>query len=200
MYIAIKRVDGGVSIMVVGPPKPRTVLMPDPGDPESHRWVEVPVTPADIAAHIDYHIDAWKGVHVGEYVSHRELNGALPPNREFRDAWTDDQPGADIDVDMPRARAIHMGRIREARDVAIARLDIDWMRHVGQDNAQAAQATENARQVLRDIPQTFNLNTAPNPRDIPQTFNLNTAPNPTALSALWPPGLERPVLAQSRSG
>ena len=95
---------------------------------------------------------------------------------EFRGAWA--IVAGEVAVDMPRARGIHMGRIREARDVALSRLDIDWMRQTGQGDSAAAQATENARQVLRDIPATFDLETG--------------TPNPQALSARWPPGLDRP--------
>ena len=102
------------------------------------------------------------------------IDDSALPNRVFRSAWVSKPQG--VDVDMPQARIIHMDRIRISRDKALEILDKDWMKETGQGNTSAAAATEAARQVLRDIP---------------STFDLSAFPNPQALDAAWPPGLPR---------
>jgi len=75
-----------------------------------------------------------------------------------------------INVDMAKARVIHMDAIRVVRDAELIAQDITFMRAVeaGDTDAQAAIATE--KQVLRDIPQTFDL----------------TTKSPTELKRRWP--------------
>jgi hypothetical protein len=81
-------------------------------------------------------------------------------DRYFRDAlkWDASDPSK-CKCDMPTARGIHMDRIRIVRDRELAALDIPYMRavEVGDTDAQAAIAKQ--KQVLRDIPQTFDLTT-----------------------------------------
>ena len=79
----------------------------------------------------------------------------LPTQRVFRDAWVKKIGGAE--VDMPRARIIHLDRIRVVRDMELAALDVLFMRaiEVRDDVEQARLAT--LKQALRDIPQTFDL-------------------------------------------
>jgi hypothetical protein len=62
-----------------------------------------------------------------------------------------------INVNMTKARVIHMDAIRVVRNAELAAKDITFMRAVeaGDTSAQSTIATE--KQVLRDIPQTFDL-------------------------------------------
>jgi hypothetical protein len=80
-----------------------------------------------------------------------------------------------IIVNMPKARAIHMDKIREARNVELAKKDIEYMRalEVGDGSAKVI-ATQ--KKFLRDIPQTLDL------------LKYRT---PSALRQCWPPGLPR---------
>lgn len=89
----------------------------------------------------------------------------LPDDRYFRDAW---EPGdtSKIKINMVKARFIHMDRIRSARDGALKSLDVDTL--MGAD-------VQAEKQVLRDIP---------------QTFDLTKAETPEELKALWPAELE----------
>ena len=103
-----------------------------------------------------------------------EFKDVTLPDRVFRNAWEAKPQG--VDVNMPAARVIHMAKIRRARDRALEVLDKDWMKETGQGDTAAAAATEAARQVLREIP---------------QTFDLELLPTPEALDAAWPPGLPR---------
>jgi hypothetical protein len=112
---------------------------------------------------------------VPEGVSHSVVDvGDLPGDRTFRNAWA--LADGAIDVDMPAAREMHMDVIRIDRDKALETLDVTFMRAVesGDTDAQAAVAAE--KQVLRDIPQTFDLSPHANADD---------------LNAAWPDGLPR---------
>jgi len=75
-----------------------------------------------------------------------------------------------INVNMGKARAIHLAEIRRVRNTELAAKDITFMRAIeaGDTSAQATIATE--KQTLRDIPQTFDL----------------TARTPEGLQAKWP--------------
>lgn len=100
-------------------------------------------------------------------VSWREVQLAdIPPNRKFRNAWA---PG--LTVDMPKARIIHMDRIRAARDRTLAQADTNLAR-AQDDNDGPEQAR------LRTLRRTL--------RDLPQNFDLSGATTPEALDALWP--------------
>ena len=85
----------------------------------------------------------------------------LPKDRDFRNAWCP-CPEKKITVDMNKAKEIHMGKIRKARDVELKKLDIETLK--GKD-------VQSQKQVLRDLP---------------QTFDLSQATTPDELKALWP--------------
>jgi len=86
----------------------------------------------------------------------------IPNDRTFRNAWS-----SDLNVDMPKARDIHMGRIRAARNIELTRLDIETMKGLN---------VQDEKQKLRDIP---------------QTFSLSDAKTAEELKALWPTKLPR---------
>ena len=103
----------------------------------------------------------------------------IPADRTFRDAWERDvSPSpAPVRCDMGKARGIHMDRIREARDGALAAKDVEFMRAI-EAGDRAGQARVGAeKQALRDVP---------------QSFDLTAATTPDALKALWPAGLAGP--------
>ena len=77
-----------------------------------------------------------------------------------------------INVNMTKARAIHLAEIRRVRNLELAAKDIPWMKAVeaGDTDAQATIATE--KQVLRDLPATFDI-----------TTGVDT---PQKLKAKWP--------------
>ena len=77
-----------------------------------------------------------------------------------------------IDVNMTKARAIHLEEIRRVRNEELAAKDIPWMKAVeaGDTDAQATIATE--KQTLRDLPATFDI-----------TTDVDT---PEKLKAKWP--------------
>ena len=77
-----------------------------------------------------------------------------------------------VNVNMTQARAIHLAEIRRVRNLELAAKDIPFMRavEVGDTSAQATIAAE--KQVLRDIPATFDI-----------TTGVST---PELLKARWP--------------
>jgi len=81
----------------------------------------------------------------------------IPQDRYFRDAWHDDEPTETVDIDIDKAREIHMDKIRKLRDKKLKALDIQTLMGV---DVQAE------KQVLRDIPQNFDLTIAETPEEL----------------------------------
>ena len=75
----------------------------------------------------------------------------------FRNVWH--MVDGAIEVDMPNARGEHMNTIRKARNKKLAELDVDYMRAVESGDTDAQDTIKTNKQTLRDIPQTFDLNT-----------------------------------------
>ena len=77
-----------------------------------------------------------------------------------------------INVNMGKARVIHMDAIRVVRNAELVDKDVTFMRAVeaGDASAQSTIATE--KQVLRDIPATFDITTG--------------GDTPEKLKAKWP--------------
>jgi len=72
-------------------------------------------------------------------------------------AWEMDIDGRPK-INMPKARGVQMDRIRIARNAELDKKDIQFMRAIeANDGSQTTIAAE--KQVLRDIPQTFDLTT-----------------------------------------
>ena len=80
-------------------------------------------------------------------------------------------------VNMPRARLIHMDRIRQVRNKALEDLDVPWMKAIEIGDQLAADEVGMQRQTLRDIP---------------QTFKLSGFRTPATLKTAWPANLPRP--------
>lgn len=96
---------------------------------------------------------------------------AIPSDRTFRAAWT--AAAGTVTVDMPKARAIHLDRIRAEREVALAALDVEFSKAIGAKDQAAADAVEAKRQALRDLPASV-------------ASILNAAATPEALKAIDP--------------
>ena len=96
---------------------------------------------------------------------------------EFFNAWewTDG-----ITVNMPKARTIHMNRIRLVRNSELVKLDGPWLKATDTGNTAEQQRIAALKQALRDIP---------------QTFKLSNYRSPVTLKAAWPPQLPRPVVS-----
>jgi len=98
-----------------------------------------------------------------------DIVGAFPSSRIFRNAW--ECPAGVVTVNMPKARVIHMNRIRVVRNAELVKLDTAFTRAV-ESGAMVEQA--------RIAEQKRKL------RDIPQTFDLSVFGSPESLAASWP--------------
>ena len=84
-------------------------------------------------------------------------NSNLPSSREFRNAWTDSNATDTVDIDIDKAKSIHLDNIRKVRDKKLALLDVETLKGI---DVQAE------KQVLRDIPQVINLTNINNIEDL----------------------------------
>jgi hypothetical protein len=73
----------------------------------------------------------------------------------FEGAWEGYQGG--IVVNMAKARAIHLTEIRRVRNEELVKLDVPFMRAVEAGDTDAQTTIGAEKQVLRDIPTTFDL-------------------------------------------
>jgi len=93
----------------------------------------------------------------GVCVPHECDSADLPVDDYFFSAWV--WAGTEVNVNMTKARAIHLAEIRKVRNEELVKLDVPFMRAVeaGDTDAQARIGTE--KQTLRDLPATFDLTT-----------------------------------------
>jgi len=98
----------------------------------------------------------WKLVNPDTYVSHRQMpDSAIPADRTFRNAWADTTPELTIDVDMVKARAIHLESIRIKRNAELAKLDVEAIKAQDMGNAETLAQIRARKQELRDLPATL---------------------------------------------
>jgi|TARA_R110000737_G_scaffold352076_2_gene396627 hypothetical protein len=76
-----------------------------------------------------------------------------------------------ININMTKARAIHMDAIRVVRNAELAAKDVTFMKAVEAGDASAQSTIGTEKQVLRDLP---------------ATFDLTDAGTPELLKAKWP--------------
>jgi hypothetical protein len=93
----------------------------------------------------------------------------VPTARSFRNAWG--ITGTDVSVDMPKARVIHMGRIRGARDVELVKTDAEYVAADSRGNPTERNAVIAKKLALRDLPANTDL----------ERFT-----DAAALDAFWP--------------
>jgi len=75
-------------------------------------------------------------------------------------------------VNMTKARAIHLVAIRRVRDAELVKKDVPFMRAVEDADTDAQATIKTEKQVLRDLPATFDITT--------------DAGTPELLKAKWP--------------
>lgn len=91
MKTVIKKIDGGVEIMTL-------------------------VNGADETECVN----KWKLRYPGKYVSHRQMpDSAIPVDRDLRDSWTDTTPELVIDIDLTKANANCISKVKGLRKAAL---------------------------------------------------------------------------------
>lgn len=101
---------------------------------------------------------------------------ALPASREFRSAWA--RGSGRVVVDMPKARAAHMARIRTARNAELVVADGEAAAANDSNDPDKIAKAKKKRQDLRDAPAAVQP-------------EVDAAATPEELSAIWPNGVKR---------
>lgn len=95
----------------------------------------------------------------------------IPFDRTFRNAWTDDNPTETVDVDMVKAKDIHMEKIKKAREEKFLEMGFPVKLNPELEEATISKETKDKLKALRDIP---------------QKLDLSKADTPEKLKAIWP--------------
>ena len=107
-------------------------------------------------ADLNIAIGKWKQANPNKYLGHREMpDDVIPTDRTFRDAWADTTPELIIDIDMAKARDIHLERIRIKRNAELSKLDIQATKAQDVGDADALTQIRVRKQELRDLPATL---------------------------------------------
>ena len=77
-----------------------------------------------------------------------------------------------VNVNMTKARAIHLEEIRRVRNAELVKEDVTFMRAVEAEDTDAQATIKTKKQTLRDLPATFDITT--------------DAGTPELLKAKWP--------------
>ena len=77
-----------------------------------------------------------------------------------------------VNVNMTKARAIHLAEIRRVRNEELVKEDVTFMRAVEADDTDAQATIKTKKQTLRDLPATLDI-----------TTDVDT---PEKLKAKWP--------------
>jgi len=98
----------------------------------------------------------WADVNPNQYISHREMpDEAIPTDRSYRGAWTDTTPELTIDIDIVKAREIHLQRIRIKRNDELSKLDVEVMKAQDIGDTEKLAQIRQRKQELRDLPTTL---------------------------------------------
>lgn len=73
----------------------------------------------------------------------------IPVDRSFRSAWEHSNNG--VTVSLPKAKAIHLDRLRALRVPKLAALDIAYQRADEEGNVQAKKDISSKKKALRDV-------------------------------------------------
>ena len=77
-----------------------------------------------------------------------------------------------VNVNMTKARVVHMEEIRKVRNAELVKEDVTFMRAVEDGDTDAQATIKTKKQTLRDLPTTFDI-----------TTDVDT---PEKLKAKWP--------------
>ncbi len=100
---------------------------------------------------------------------------ALPKDTTFRAAWVDNDKTQAIDIDMVKAREIHLQNIKAGRAKKFEELGFPIQLDKDLEAGIISKATQKKLQALRDIP---------------QKLDLTKAKTPAELKAIWPDELK----------
>jgi len=118
-------------------------------------------------------VQARNGYTSSVLIDDTQLPDEIIGDRYFRDGivWDDSTTNKCL-CDMDRCRTVHLGHIRRARNAELVKEDINMLKAIEAEDASAQSTVATKKQVLRDIPATFDI-----------TTDVDT---PAKLKAKWP--------------
>lgn len=154
--------DGGVSVVHVA--DSTRMMIPRPGfppmlEPEPY-WLQ------RIAAHVVP--PTAQDVHVVDVKD-------IPTDRSFRNAWS--HKAGVISVHMDKARDIHRGKLRAARQPMLQQLDVEYQRAHERGDEEHMKTVAVAKQVLRDVTQHPDIDAAQTPNELKAIWPFPDAPS-----------------------
>lgn len=85
-----------------------------------------------------------------DVTGYRQIDPSLiSADRDFRDAWCDEMPGEQIDIDLEKAKAISLERLREKRNAKLDLKDKEFTKALS--TKQDTLEIEAEMQELRDV-------------------------------------------------
>lgn len=127
--LLFKRPDGGVSIVIPAPKKDLIKVLGPLTDEEYWNHVIERSIPAGVEFRVIQDSD-------------------LPASREFRNAWVDSTPETKIDICCEKAKHMAIEQLRQRRNEALAKTDIELTRAV--EESQDLTPVREKRNALRD--------------------------------------------------
>ena len=114
-----------------------------------------------------------RGYTASAVIDDSDLPDEIKKDRYFRAAvvWDDAQSNK-CNFDMPTARGIHLTEIRRVRNAELVKEDVNMLKAIEAEDASAQSTVATKKQVLRDLPATFDITT--------------DAGTPELLKAKWP--------------
>jgi hypothetical protein len=134
----VKRADGGLCVSRIAREQ-----LPDETDTEFLRACTRRVTGDPISP-------GYGGEVIGIFDE-----SAIPVDRYFRSAWTWNTPDPVIDIDMPKARGIHLGFLRMKRNAQLSALDVEYQKALEKNDQTLMSQIADKKQGLRDMPETI---------------------------------------------
>lgn len=145
MKVAVKMKDGSVRVMEV------LEVLKGP-----NHSVKRKITNKAIQEEIDKWIDAADVVEIIKEPS-------LPKDRVFRNAWKVDSKTKSLDIDMDKAKELHIDRLRMLRAKQMKKLDIEFMRAVELNDVEKKTEIARLKQKLRNMPETHTMDDISDP-------------------------------------
>jgi hypothetical protein len=94
----------------------------------------------------------------------RMVDGDVPADRTFRNAWTHD--GTLVKVDMPKAREIHREHLRQMRAPLLQALDVEYQKADERGDQTEKQRIAANKQGLRDVTADPTIEAARTPEEL----------------------------------
>lgn len=94
----------------------------------------------------------------------------FPKDRAFRDSWQ--MNAGTVEEDLVKSKAIHLDRLREARNKKLDELDKGEIKFLGQSKQQELNDLRTEKQRLRDLPVSIGVDSASSVGDLKKLWDV----------------------------